>query len=392
MRRAYPILAAWLLTLVASAADVSADGLNRTFGLPLLGAQGDWSLASLERRMGGAGIRFQRSPGRYSAFLRGRKALGVPCEEIQVYADPKSGVVTSVDLVFANKGDTGGRYAQGIAAADRTISETLSKLCGAPKRTHVGPGAKKLRNPADLWSSPAADILLETEKREYVILHLRPPESGGEKRLTRIRDASFVANVRRNDFGDVWIDRLPMVDQGGKGYCAPATMERVLLYFGIKDAGMHKLAEAAGSSAKGGTTVPELLKAVKPLRRRTGLQYGESADLRLAWVAKYIDDGIPIFWCMYSTADYNRLRQENNLARARYSDPQEWKKQLRRQKGFRAIRHFDSAHICLIIGYNKLTDEIAVSNSWGEKENKPSWVPLKVAQRVGQGVQFVLHP
>ena len=74
MRRAYPIFAAWLLTLSAFAADVSADGLNRAFGLPLLGASGDWSLASLDRRMRGAGIRFQRSPGRYSAFLRGRKA------------------------------------------------------------------------------------------------------------------------------------------------------------------------------------------------------------------------------------------------------------------------------------------------------------------------------
>ena len=390
MRRAYPIFAAWLLTLIASAADVSADRLNRAFGLPLLGAPGDWSLASLERRMGGAGIRFQRSPGRYSAFLRGRKALGVPCEEIQVYADPKNGSVTSIDLVLANKGDTGGRYAQGIAAAARIITETLSKLCGAPRRTHVGPGAKKLRNPADLWSSPAADILLETEKREYVILHLRPPESGGEKRLTRIRDASFAGNVRRNDFGDVWIDNLPMVDQGGKGYCAPATMERALLYFGIKDAGMHKLAEAAGSSAKGGTTVPELLKAVRPLRRRTGLQYSESADLRLAWIAKYVDDGIPVFWCMHATADYDRMRRENTQLRARYSDPREWRKFLRRRKGPR--EHTGNDHICLIIGYNKLTDEIAVSNSWGEKENRPSWVPLKAAQRVGQGVQFVLHP
>ena len=138
--------------------------------------------------------------------------------------------------------------------------------------------------------------------------------------------------------------------------------------------------------------VPDLLKAVKPLRRRTGLQYDESSDLRLAWIAKYIDDGVPIFWCMYSTADYNRLRGENTELRKRFTDPQEWKKQLRRQKGFRAAKYPDSAHICLIIGYNRATEEIAVSNSWGENENRPSWVPLKAAQRVGQGLQFVLHP
>ena len=390
MKRAYWLWAVLLTALTASAADVSVDALNREFGLPLFGEPGDWSLAALERRMLSARVRLQHSPGRQSAFLSGRKVLGVPCAEVQVYSDPKDGTVSSIDLIFANKGDTVKRYAKGIAEADRIIADKLSKLCGASRRSHIGPGTKKLRNPAELWSTPSADFLLETEKREYVILHLRPAESGGVKRLTKIRNADFSANVRRNDFGDVWIDNLPMVDQGGKGYCAPATMERVLLYFGIQDAGMHKLAEVAGSSAKGGTTVSDLLKAVKPLRRRTGLQYGENADLRLVWVARYVDAGIPIFWCMHSTADYNRLRLENTLLRTKCSDPREWKKKLKRQKGLRECS--GDNHICLIIGYNRQTDEIAVSNSWGERENRPSWVPIKAAQQAGMGIQFVLHP
>ena len=76
MRRAHSIFAVWLLALTASAADVSVDELNRAFGLPLLGTSGDWSPAALERRMRGAGVRLQSSPGRQSAFLRGRKVLG----------------------------------------------------------------------------------------------------------------------------------------------------------------------------------------------------------------------------------------------------------------------------------------------------------------------------
>ena len=35
-----------------------------------------------------------------------------------------------------------------------------------------------------------------------------------------------------------------MVDQGQKGYCVPATVERVLRYYGINDLNMHQLAEA----------------------------------------------------------------------------------------------------------------------------------------------------
>ena len=47
--------------------------------------------------------------------------------------------------------------------------------------------------------------------------------------------------------------------------------------------------------------------------------------------------------------------------------------------------------LCLIIGYNEKTDEIAVSNSWGEHENTPSWISMTDAGIVHRGC-LVIHP
>ena len=48
--------------------------------------------------------------------------------------------------------------------------------------------------------------------------------------------------------GDVFVDNVPMVDQGQKGYCAAASAERVLRYYGV-EIDEHQVAEAAGTTA-----------------------------------------------------------------------------------------------------------------------------------------------
>jgi hypothetical protein len=61
---------------------------------------------------------------------------------------------------------------------------------------------------------------------------------------------------------------------------------------------------------------------------------------------------------------------------------------------FKAGKHAicKGAHACLIIGYNKITGELAVSNSWGAAENAPSWIPIKAAEKASQCNGFVLIP
>ena len=67
--------------------------------------------------------------------------------------------------------------------------------------------------------------------------------------------------------GDVFVDNVPMADQGQKGYCAAATAERVLRYYGL-DIDEHQIAEAAGTTAEGGTSSDAMKKSVEDIGKR----------------------------------------------------------------------------------------------------------------------------
>jgi len=136
--------------------------------------------------------------------------------------------------------------------------------------------------------------------------------------------------------GDVFL-QVPMVDQGPKGYCAPATLTRVVQYYGHQTT-MNEMAAMMETQGDGGTLVTDVLDGVRKVTRRLRLSFKEE-DLpgkdkldnqrRLdRWVdtaiIAYIDNGNPIFWTV-------------------------------------------PMHQRLIIGYNAATREILSSDSWGQK-------------------------
>lgn len=386
-----------LLTLFFSVfayAEITPDRFNREAGLPLLGETGDgmWNFSACQKRLRRSRVPLQSSPGRHSAFLRNRKIFGEECSEIEIITDRKNQRIESVSLIFANKGDVAKRAGTKIKRADKGISRELTAMLGKPRRSKVDPGAKKLRSDVELWQCSYADIMLDTEKGEYCIVTIRPPAESGRAEKYRIDVKALQKNIVKNDFCDVFITNIPMVDQGSKGYCAVATAQRVMLYLGIKEINQHKLADAADTDAGGGTYTGKLLNALRPLCKKYDLKLDANRDLEIKYLAKYIDNGIPVFWQMFSTKYYDELRFKHNKLRERAmknSTPAEWGKRVQRQKKLR--KSDDGAHLCLIIGYNAETEEIAVSNSWGERENKPSWIPLRAAKVVNRGV-FLFFP
>ena len=85
-------------------------------------------------------------------------------------------------------------------------------------------------------------------------------------------------NVIHDPRGDVFIDNVPMVDQGQKGYCSAATSERVLRYYGV-EVDEHEIAQAAGTTAEGGTSTLEMKNSVQAIGRKyklgTVVTYGD---------------------------------------------------------------------------------------------------------------------
>lgn len=62
----------------------------------------------------------------------------------------------------------------------------------------------------------------------------------------------------------VWLD-VPMVDQGDKGYCLPATVSRIFSLYGMDGVDMHTIAAMCDSSASQGTTTESMVKALRSI-------------------------------------------------------------------------------------------------------------------------------
>ena len=125
--------------------------------------------------------------------------------------------------------------------------------------------ARSVVTDAWMWRKGDTAYLLEgslnrSEKRpEFIRLRLASVSKASHAPRKMARRNSFAANVRKDDKGFTWIDGIPMVDQGQKGYCVVATVERVARYFGA-DIDQHELAQLANTSDSG-TSPDEMEKA-----------------------------------------------------------------------------------------------------------------------------------
>ena len=354
---------------------ITPEQLNKVLGVPLIGNNAkEWTLPALQQR---AKIRFSGNAGRFSAKIRSRIAGAMPVEMI-VYTTGKNQQIKRITVIYANKGDTGKRYSSRKKEDKRNIDSTLSKVLGQSKRNSFQSG--NLRVKADMWHSNCADIFLEVNKNDFTMLHLIPPGSG--KKASGSEEKDYSGHVKRNKFGDVFIPDVPMVDQGPKGYCVPATVERVFLYYGIA-IDMHHLADIGNSSSEDGTDTGQMLKDITRIRRRAGLKMEQNKSLSIKTVARYIDKGYPLFWIMYSTPGLNEVYSFSRKNRSQAKTPDEWKRML---KKISIPADNEGPHMCLIIGYNRETNEIAVSNSWGDDHIAPLWIPMKAASKVSREV------
>lgn len=314
------------------------------------------------------------------------------------------GLVTSVSLVFANKGDgfaidrdskgTGGEDAleqlnELIEADVETISRTLTEATGEEgERQRFGEGSG--RQTVTRWNWNDHAFLLFEQENEYVSLEIQPREfadAGGK--VERIKGLEIRqrarANVENRPNGDVVVKNIPMVDQGPKGYCVPATFERTMRYLGIP-ADMYLLAMMGETGIGGGTSVGQLIDAVESDVRRKGRGFDRfSGDVDIRKIAKYIDEGIPVMWTMYSTSEFNAIATQRTGERATVDDWDAWAAKLAAEVKERELaKDRTKGHVTLIVGYNKATGEIAFSDSWGERYLE-RWVHAEEATEISQG-------
>jgi hypothetical protein len=411
------------LVLLAAAGLLAADNapeptfaeVNKALGLELLVDDNLWDdeAKTVAARLNWPEESATKSDASYRLYPPERQRL-LGCRPYSCAFLAEQGKPWSLSLMFANKGDgvtisskdakdptqVRAREAQikefkkGIQDDAQGLIGRLTELFGKPAADKLGQG-RRLSENARRWDWKGHAFLLVAQKDEYVALRImasRVADAGGR---SRVADAELMArskeNVERRPNGDVVIRQIPMVNQGPKGYCVPATWERVMRYMGIP-ADMYVLAMVGQSGAGGGTSLAALAAGARDTITAAGRKL-ESVAFKPepAQVAKYIDRGLPIIWSMCSTDEYNQLADARTRARAAAPDAAAWKKTLAEsRKGQKPLKpDREQGHVCMIIGYNKETGEIAVSDSWGPQFEE-RWVLGSEATLMSKGEMLVI--
>ncbi len=262
------IFGLFVLSLQAEEGNATPESLNDALGYKLFQDENLWDDDAEEvgKRLGWS---VEGKTPTLISFRKYTKAdvrcLGARPYSVALYGEP--GKTTRLSLMFANKGDleeanpsdaaqednnksievhpdkilkelkqTQKLLDQHVKADAETIINTLTPLLGEPRQSFFVTRATK--ETLSRWDWKGHAFLLSAPKGEYVSLRLMSSQSAENNgKTSQIPDSELreilLNQVEKRSQGDVVIHNIPMVDQGPKGYCVPATLERVMRVMGI---------------------------------------------------------------------------------------------------------------------------------------------------------------
>lgn len=224
------------------------------------------------------------APKNFKQYGRGQYSWkGIETWEARIFPDSTGGVARA-ELSLYNRGDDRERVGMDIAGVERFAAQ-IARGLNADEKELPKVEKRRNRNGNRFWrrwtkTCPAAELewAESGDGVDYVRLTLTPKAEkapviqkavSGRDAAAKVRQA-----VKKNAEGDVWIEGIPMVDQGRKGYCAAAVGERVLRYYG-HDIDEHIFAQMAGSTAETGTSMGAMIETVKQVGSRYRLGWRE---------------------------------------------------------------------------------------------------------------------
>lgn len=213
-------------------------------------------------------------------------------------------------------------------------------------------------------------------KSEFIRLEIKSLSKAKEKDGV-VRRSGLKKNVQKEENGDTWIEGIPMIDQGEKGYCVPATVARIFAYYGMEEVDEHAMASICNTGAGGSTSAHGMYTALKKIGGKFGVRIERfEAPEKPEW-----DEMVE---------NYNAIAKKKGapevkgitlgVVRSAGVNPEilEEAIEIKRPhmlKWFRTIKkNIDAgmpllwvipAHMRMIIGYNEKEKTIFYSDSWG---------------------------
>ncbi len=224
-----------------------------------------------------------RNAGNNTLRLKAAGALTIgeiSPNEIDWIWDEKQEHPASLLIVLYNKGDDGNIDKKEFEERVKAAMTALDSVCGVKaKKKNVAAKESGVKLKAWSWEWENGAAMLEAHstgrgkkdfEAEFIRLRMAKDLSGLERGSASDAGSrrELTANVKRTDEGDVWIDNIPMVDQGEKGYCLPATVARIFSYYGMDGVDMHAMASMCDTVAGGGTTIQGMLEALEKIGSR----------------------------------------------------------------------------------------------------------------------------
>ncbi len=335
--------------------------------------------------------------------------MGFSVEEANVRF--KDGKLNSIYLSLFNRGDAGGLDSEAfnklIGDIDGKISEWSSDKGTPLKRSNLIAGSTNtlakvwIKEPYALtlkWSSSGKSR--KDFKAEYVQLEIekfdvkndpRKQTSLGISRKDMASAKSLPENIKRETNKDVFIDGIPMVDQGNKPYCVDAAASRVFRYY-CMEVSQHDIAQIADSDAEKGTSIKSMVDAIKRVSSRYGVKLREYYQIDYEkMISKYntlakkqkkqpiaIHERMTLDEVFSSMSDdvfrKMRVEVEKNDMKGFLKDvkdsidkgvPPLWIVMLGLVKEDKLTPQTRGGHMRLIIGYNEKDRMIIYSDSWG---------------------------
>jgi len=264
----------------------------------------------------------------------------------------------------------------------------LRNLFGSSRIVSLG-RFQQIREQAERWDWKGHAFLLVELPDEYVALRIVPKavldDADSSRKAFAAARQDLPRRVEKRPNGDVLIGDIPMIDQGRKGYCVPATFERLLRYYGLP-ADMNVLAMAGKTQAGGGTSIGQIVAAMQGVVYDAGgIITPRNFSGSIGEIRPLIDAGKPLIFAHYSTEEFNKRingRMERRVAVNNWND---WATKLlpALKKGQPLKPDPRYGHVCLIIGYNDKTREIAITDSWGPAATE-RWMTEEEARQIMQ--------
>ncbi len=338
--------------------------------------------------------------------------------EMVVTFDEESKNINLLQISVYNKGDDGELGKEEFDTLLKDTMEKLDTLTGVDSKLRkILQRDSGIKLQARIWETEHGALLLEAAgngKRkdfsaEFIRLTIGPDteslKRGGANDV--VRRNSLKGNKKAEENGDVWIEGIPMVDQGQKGYCVPATVSRVFAYYGMDGVDQHALAALCKSSGEEGTSMSAMESALKDISRRFHIRITEFDKGGFStFIADYNAAAKKLKKPMLSPRTGLMLDPKVLLA-ARADKPaqlRKWMKPIMKsidaglpvlwsvQLAFPepGLPQASGGHMRLIIGYNEKEETIIYSDSWGAQHARKE---MPAAQACAMTVyRYVLRP